>query len=935
MALTAKQKLEQQAAKEQQAIANFEAKADEYARSKGVALPDNFWDLAVSGGMGVSAKQLFAYYAPNKSLQPWYVGAYDQAKRNPLITDPRKLVDKFLADPKSTYTKAITKTISASNQSANQYIQDAQRFDVPIPEINSAITSGNNNLVAAAKGNAAALQARADKANGPSSGGLLGDVGRGVEKGLDKLGGGLEKVFPIAVQMALSYALPGAGSAIASQFGVSVATGTAIASTAFQMAQGKSFEDAVKSSMINLVTQMGAGYAATEFNKVINNPAITNAVVSAGASAAKSAMLGGSPDDIKNSFTSSIVGSAVTGTTGNRVAGAAASGAVTGGLTGALISGAGALGSIPKSTEPTKTPTKIPTTATPPFIPETRADASPLDSAESTSADPGIKVAGGDDSSALRMAGVSAMPEMLGKSDETASPLYAVTEEDETFYERTITGIGPDGEPYSYTATYDPSSGKVSYTTNGVTQDEEGYVVPSGGGGAFASSTRPNFSLNAKTTFNLPSDVDLDETKSDLSDYDFPPVDYSIFSNITPKIGVDPNTGTGLTAPSWTNVETDVGYTPIDYGLLNSSKTSGGLGLQMPTSPGIKSMGGGQGLTANVTNPVTGATGVVGGLGLTPTGAAPVLGNPKSFINNPAVTGQPVMATDPDYTKEPAYTPKIDIKPIVTPQAPTSPVKNPTGNPTGSIPISPTSFDAGLSPLESYLKTSGEKEAFELDKIKQLFPTLTPDMSKILMERVGVTPSMLTNPNLAPQGTSEKINSDEDLDLSAAEFADFGQPEEDTQYAAKGGSMKLPKGHKPEFITGQTGHYAQGRGTGQSDDIPAVLHDGDYVMDADTVAAFGDGSSKAGAGALEQFRRSIPVRHSSGGQPIPAKIADGEYVLPEAFVTSLGRGSNKQGAKMLDGMREQIRSHKRSAPDTKIPPKAKSPLQYMHEALKG
>jgi hypothetical protein len=167
-------------------------------------------------------------------------------------------------------------------------------------------------------------------------------------------------------------------------------------------------------------------------------------------------------------------------------------------------------------------------------------------------------------------------------------------------------------------------------------------------------------------------------------------------------------------------------------------------------------------------------------------------------------------------------------------------------------------------------------------------------------------------------------------DFSPQQFADFGQ----VSYA-RGGDVRMPKGHNPEFVTGQTGHYAQGRGTGQSDDIPAVLHDGDYVMDADTVAAFGDGSSKAGAGALEQFRRSIPVRHSGGGQPIPAKIADGEYVLPEAFVTSLGRGSNKQGARMLDGMREQIRAHKRSAPDTKIPPKAKSPLQYMHEAMKG
>jgi len=143
-----------------------------------------------------------------------------------------------------------------------------------------------------------------------------------------------------------------------------------------------------------------------------------------------------------------------------------------------------------------------------------------------------------------------------------------------------------------------------------------------------------------------------------------------------------------------------------------------------------------------------------------------------------------------------------------------------------------------------------------------------------------------------------------------------------------------PEGHKPEFITGLTGYYASGKGTGQSDDIDALLHDGDYVADADLVAALGDGSSKAGAEALEKFRRQVPHQHSVGGQPVPAKIADGEYVFPSSFVTAIGRGDNKEGAKILDKMREAIRAHKRSAPTSKIPPKAKSPLDYL-KMVKG
>ena len=129
-----------------------------------------------------------------------------------------------------------------------------------------------------------------------------------------------------------------------------------------------------------------------------------------------------------------------------------------------------------------------------------------------------------------------------------------------------------------------------------------------------------------------------------------------------------------------------------------------------------------------------------------------------------------------------------------------------------------------------------------------------------------------------------------------------------------------------------TGYYACGGGTGQSDDIPAMLHDGDYVMDAETVSALGDGSSKAGMHVLDGFRSKVPHHDTIGENPVPAKIADGEYVFPASFVTALGKGDNKQGAEILDGLREKLREHKRGAPTDKIPPKAKSPLSYIKES---
>ena len=74
----------------------------------------------------------------------------------------------------------------------------------------------------------------------------------------------------------------------------------------------------------------------------------------------------------------------------------------------------------------------------------------------------------------------------------------------------------------------------------------------------------------------------------------------------------------------------------------------------------------------------------------------------------------------------------------------------------------------------------------------------------------------------------------------------------------------------------------QGRGTGRSDSIPAVLSDGEYVMDAETVALLGDGSSKAGAAKLDQFR--VRVRKHKGRD-----LARGKFSVnakrPEAYLS--------------------------------------------------
>jgi len=79
------------------------------------------------------------------------------------------------------------------------------------------------------------------------------------------------------------------------------------------------------------------------------------------------------------------------------------------------------------------------------------------------------------------------------------------------------------------------------------------------------------------------------------------------------------------------------------------------------------------------------------------------------------------------------------------------------------------------------------------------------------------------------------------------------------------------------------------------------------------------------------YRNGAAVRGPGTGQSddIPAMLADGEYVIDAELVSMLGDGSNKAGAEKLDKFREEVRKHKRSTPLHKIPRPAKSPLAYM------
>jgi len=65
-------------------------------------------------------------------------------------------------------------------------------------------------------------------------------------------------------------------------------------------------------------------------------------------------------------------------------------------------------------------------------------------------------------------------------------------------------------------------------------------------------------------------------------------------------------------------------------------------------------------------------------------------------------------------------------------------------------------------------------------------------------------------------------------------------------------------------------YLAQGSGSGRDDTIDARLSDGEYVIDAETVALLGDGSTKAGAAKLDKMRAEL--RKQKG-----KKLAKGQF----------------------------------------------------------
>ena len=106
-----------------------------------------------------------------------------------------------------------------------------------------------------------------------------------------------------------------------------------------------------------------------------------------------------------------------------------------------------------------------------------------------------------------------------------------------------------------------------------------------------------------------------------------------------------------------------------------------------------------------------------------------------------------------------------------------------------------------------------------------------------------------------------------------------GVPVAKTDSSVRSTPLPAPSAEPKDYAKG--GFAVRGMGSGRDDKIPARLSDGEYVMDAETVALLGDGSSDSGAKRLDAFRANI--RKHKG-----KKLARGEFSVnakkPEAYL---------------------------------------------------
>ena len=380
---------------------------------------------------------------------------------------------------------------------------------------------------------------------------------------------------------------------------------------------------------------------------------------------------------------------------------------------------------------------------------------------------------------------------------------------------------------------------------------------------------------------------------------------------------IDPITGaTGITGEGFNSLKDLLGsgtaeeiarYTPgtVDYSLRSGLETEGGQGLSADSTRGMSlaSMGGGQGLSKYIPaeynesaltdlvknnpgkypeiegyldsqydkdglTPFKGTGGTLSETGFlaqssaaNPLGSKYAIGDSKSFINNPTITGQQSVVS-PGRTiidnKDGTY--KV--------------VTNTVDGGTKTITTTKDGVDKIIRDTKTIDNTKtnqGAKANAANKKDNNMLMALLALMA--MMNKGGGSstgsggkiPSLTANRSQLPYGATAGSQA-----RPGAGGVNYFSPTTYTQKAAGGGMMYGGGGISDLGGYSDGGRLLRGPGDGVSDSIPATI----------------------------------------GGKQ-PARLAEGEFVVPARIVSELGNGSTEAGAKKLYAMMDRVQNARR------------------------
>lgn len=308
--------------------------------------------------------------------------------------------------------------------------------------------------------------------------------------------------------------------------------------------------------------------------------------------------------------------------------------------------------------------------------------------------------------------------------------------------------------------------------------------------------------------------------------------------------------------------KTLTGNTGILSSALGNSVLSGGISSALGGDFGKGALYGGLGSLAlpYVNNAVAG-TGIGQKLGLS---EMPTLTNP----------GQPQVTTSPDGLDE------VTVQASRSNPIPSlsSAAASVAGSPELSgIPVDPTLVNP---PSVNYPAESAITPGSFLDRT---FGAIANDPFKALAAIGAVAsslkrPSQPTAPTLPPEFTSKAPTYSFDRSQAPSNYDDF------YTYGARPEHSFYTNNQQPKPLA--RGGVALNGSGGRADDIDARLSEGEYIVDAETVALLGDGSVEAGAKKLDQLRENI--RRHKGKSLAKGKISPDSHEEADKYLADGG-----------------------------------------------